>query len=191
MRGQRIGSFVAAVFGLIYAWVNSAPLLAPGMWLVRIPAAIAFVAIVVAVTPRPAGRVPHGAGRPGRGGAVVYPRSFWIITAAEVVALFGGLSVLNNVLHRPEASVAWVSVVVGMHFLPLGRLFRQRFFWLLGWAVAACGVVGLVLAVAGAPTWGIAAVSGVVPGALLLAAGGWGSRRRPTAPFAPASITTA
>ncbi len=178
MPGQRIGSIVAAVFGLVYVVVNSSHFAAPVMWVVRACAVAAAVAIAIALASR------RGEMAGGRGGAVndtarhTYPRSFWLVTAGEVIALFGGVLVINRVFHRPEASVAWVSIVVGVHFLPMARMFSQRFFYLMGAAIIVCGLVGLVLVARHAPEAVIAAVSGVVPGAILLGFGLWGSRRR-------------
>ena len=60
---------------------------------------------------------------------------------------------------------------------PLAAIFGEPFFRWLGAAVAACGVVGLVIVAAGAGAAPVAAISGVVPGALLLAWGWWGANR--------------
>ncbi|MDQ2707870.1 MAG: hypothetical protein M3Z25_09635 [Actinomycetota bacterium] len=48
-------------------------------------------------------------------------------------------------------------------------------------AVTGCGVIGLALVAAGASAVPVAAVSGVLPGALLLAFGWWGARWTPPA----------
>ncbi len=76
-----------------------------------------------------------------------------------------------------EAGVAWVSFVVGVHFVALGAVFREPLFHWLGGAIGACGLVGLALAAAGAGTESVAVVSGIVPGTLLLASGWWGARQ--------------
>ena len=183
MPGQRVGSFVAAVFGLVYVWVNSAPLTPQVAWPLRALALAVFVAIMVALFTRLKHPAPADEDDP-EDDPTVYTRSFWLITAGEVIALFGGLALVDRVWHHPEAGVAWVSVVVGAHFLPLGTLFRQPFFYVLGVAIAACGLTGLVLAVVGAPAAAIATVGGVVPGALLLGFGWWGTRRPAPMPTA-------
>lgn len=56
----------------------------------------------------------------------------------EVLAIFGGLALLNGALDAPRAAVAWVSTVVGVHFLALAVLWRQRLFTVLGGALAPC-----------------------------------------------------
>jgi hypothetical protein len=70
--------------------------------------------------------------------------------------------------------VAWVSVVVGVHLFALASLWRVSLFRWPGAAIALCGLAGLAgLAAAGRDASGavIAIVGGVLPGALLLAAG--------------------
>lgn len=80
----------------------------------------------------------------------------------------GGLVVLNGPLHLPHAAVAWISTVVGVHFIALAVVWRQFFIHWLGAALMLCGVIGLVLAAAGSVVWGIDLVAGVLPGAVLL-----------------------
>lgn len=177
MRGQRIGSAISAVFGLIYVVANSA-LLAP-LWTlaVRALAVLAFVAVLVAVfhSPRP----PAGEdGAPER----VFGRGYWWVVVVEVVALLGGLRVLSGPLGVPEAAVAWVSLVVGVHFFALAAVFGERFFHWLGGVITACGVVGLVIAISGTGEVWVELVAGVLPGAVLLGFGWWGARRRPALP---------
>lgn len=95
---------------------------------------------------------------------------------------------LSGPLDAPYAGVAWVSVVVGLHFFPLATLFDLPPFRWLGAGIAGFGVVGLALAAGGAGQAPVAAVGGVLPGALLLMASWWGAthqhltaRRRPAA----------
>lgn len=172
MPGQRIGSLIAAAFGLIYVLVNAGPLSTGWTLTLRVLGAVAFVVVLLAV---------FGSGVPSRdrGGQErpVFGRGYWFVVAAELVALFLGARVLSGPLDAPQAGVAWVSVVVGVHFFALAVVFGQRFFHRLGGVITACGVVGLVLAAtrAGEPT--IALVSGVLPGAVLLGFGWWGAHR--------------
>ncbi|MDN5757858.1 MAG: hypothetical protein L0H59_04910 [Tomitella sp.] len=195
MRGQVIGSLIAAAFGLVYVVVNSWPLPSAVTWAVRVCAIVLFVAIAtLAVTasllpsraapaaetasPSQLDHAPTDSAHP----RTVFTRGYWLVVGAEVVALFGGLAVINNLLHAPHAGVAWVSVVVGVHFFALARVFRLGFFDLLGAMVAACGAVGLVLAAIDGSGGATAAVAGVVPGFILLGFGLWGMRSRPPRP---------
>ena len=175
MPGQRIGSLIAAVFGLIYVLVNAGPL--PPAWTLtlRVLAAVAFGAVLVTVLVAVLGssvsaREPRGHDRR------VFGRGYWLVVAAEFIALFVGVRVLSGPLDAPEAGVAWVSLVVGVHFFALAVVFSQRFFHGLGAAITACGVIGLVLAATGAGEPTIALVAGVLPGAVLLGFAWWGVR---------------
>lgn len=169
--GQRIGSWIGAGFGLVYVEVNAAQL-APGPRIVvRAAGVVAFAAVAWLLVRRR----PRDTGDDDPGGPV-FGRAYWLIVLAEVVALFVGVRLVTGPLGLPDAGVAWVSLVVGLHFLPLAALFQVRLFRWLGLAIAACGVAGLALAVGDASAAVIAVVGGLVPGVLLLASGwlgGW------------------
>jgi hypothetical protein len=175
-RGQWIGSLVGAAFGLIYLEVNAAPLPTGAARAVRLLGVAAFVGVAVVL-----GRNwPRDGDEPGDasddGAEPLFGRRYWFVVLVEVVALMVGLRLLDGPLGMPEAGVAWVSLVVGAHFVPLSVLFRAPLFLWLGVAIAACGVAGLVLAATGASDAAIAVVSGLVPGVLLLgwsAVGAW------------------
>jgi hypothetical protein len=169
MPGQRIGSVIAATFGLIYVLVNAGSL--HSVWAVTLSvlAAVAFAAVLLAVLRAPQHQAPAG--------ARVFGRAYWLVVAAEVVALFAGVRLLDGPFHLPKAGVAWVSVVVGVHFFALAVVFGARFFHVLGGMITACGATGLVLAATGAATAAVALASGVIPGALLLGFAWWGARR--------------
>lgn len=183
MPGQRLGSMIGATFGLIYLLINAGALPLAASLPLRAVGAAAFLAVLAAICRPPArSTASHAPSFPGRG----FGRPFWLVVAAEAAALAAGLALLNGPLHAPHAGVAWVSTVVGAHFFALAVVFGQRFFHWLGAAIMACGVIGLVLAAGGAPVPLVATISGIVPGALLLASGWWGAHR--TAPTtAPAT----
>ncbi|HEU4674672.1 MAG TPA: hypothetical protein VFS29_01700 [Motilibacteraceae bacterium] len=178
MRGNLLGSSIAAVFGLVYVAVNTGPLPAPVAWPLRALALLAFLAVAVAVARR---RGRDDASGASAGGVLGLGRAYWTVVLVEALALFGGVRVLSGPLGRPEAGVAWVSLVVGVHFFALAVVFGQPSFHLLGAAVTACGAVGMVLALSGAPVGLVDLVAGVLPGALLLAAAWWGAHREPGA----------
>lgn len=197
VRGRFVGSLIAVAFGLVYVAVNSWPLPSAAAWFIRaaaiaMAAATAALIVVGAVRGRTAAPgaeaeavraaetgAAHG---PGAGSGPGFPRGYWLIVAVEAVALFGGLAVINGVFDAPRAGVAWVSVVVGAHFFPLARVFRLAFFHLLGGIIAACGLIGLVLAGPDASGGSTAVVAGVIPGFVLLAFGMWGVRPQRPAP---------
>ena len=168
--GQLLGSAIAGIFGLIYVEVNAGPL--PGSWpaALRVAGALAAagLALVIALAQRTAAGVPAADGSGERAG---FGRGYWIIVAGEAAAIWAGAAVLAGPARLPHAVVAWVSVVVGAHFLALARLWQLRMLRSLGVAIVVCGVSGLAAAVAAAPAALVAAAGGVLPGALLLAAG--------------------
>ena len=177
MQGQRIGSTIAAVFGLLFVLLNTGALPPAAAWTLRVLAAVAFVAILIAVLRAGGGSRAAGGAEPSGGGSP-FGRAYWLIVLVEVLALFGGLRLLSGPLDHPDGGVAWVSFVVGVHFFALAVAFHAPFFHWLGAAVTVCGVVGLVLVFADAQQAWIDVIGGVIPGALLLAFGWWGATSR-------------
>lgn len=173
MPGQRIGSVIAAVFGLIYVLVNAGRLPAAWALTLRVLAAAAFIVVVVAVFRSP---------EPGRRDGTAFGRTYWLVVAAEFIALFVGVRLISGPLNTPDADVPWVSLMVGLHFFALAVVFGERFFHWLGGVITTCGVVGIVLAATHAAVPAIALVSGVLPGAILLAFGWWGAHRTQSSP---------
>lgn len=180
---ERLGCLIGATFGLVYVMVNAGVLAAPAATAVRGAGIAAYLAVLVALWR--AGVAPGPGPGPADGTAPRprFARGYWAIVAAEVVAGAAGLLVLR-VLDAPEAGVAWISVVVGVHFVGLAVLWREPSLRWVGAAITVCGLAGLVwAATAGAAAAPVAIVGGVVPGALLLAGSGWaavaGRRRRP------------
>jgi hypothetical protein len=91
-----------------------------------------------------------------------------------VTAIVAGLAVLNRVFDAPEAGVAWIAFVVGVHFIALARVWRAPHITWPGVALAVLGLAGLVMAALGASDVAIATVSGVGSGIVLLGACWWG-----------------
>ncbi|MGW6570798.1 hypothetical protein ACWGAN_01280 [Streptomyces sp. NPDC054945] len=96
--------------------------------------------------------------------------------AAEVVAALAGFLVITPVLHAPQATVAWLSLVVGLHFFGLAAVWHMPSLRLPAAAMTACGAAGLALAACGATLAVIATVAGIAPGVLLLGAVRWSLR---------------
>ncbi len=163
---QRLGSFIGVAFGLIYVEVNAGVLAAPAATAVRIAGAVAFAGLLALLAVRRGSAAPATAAARGGFG----PR-YWLVVAAEVAAIAAGSALLNGPFDQPRAVVAWVSVVVGVHFAALAAAWRVSLFRWLGAAIALAGVAGLAAAGFGASSAVIATVGGVLPGALLLAAG--------------------
>lgn len=165
--GRRLGSLIAAIFGLVYIEVNAGSL-PPGLALVlRLGGAVAFVAVLIGLwrdaPPTTTGDAP-GAGFNGR---------YWLIVACEAAVIVIGSAVLRGV-GLGSATVAWVSVVVGIHFVALAAVWHLSLFRRLGAAIALCGAAGISAAAVGAGDSWVAGIGAVLPGALLL----WAATRR-------------
>ncbi|MFE2928998.1 hypothetical protein, partial [Streptomyces goshikiensis] len=137
--------------------------------------------------PRPA---PAAAAAP----AVHFGRRYRYVVAAEALVGVAGLVVINTVLHTPRATVGWIALVVGVHFFGLAAVWRMPALHRLGAGLSGCGAAGLALAAAGAPQAVVAAVAGVLPGALLLGSAWWKVRggaelRRAATPTSGASVS--
>ena len=174
---QRLGSLIAAVFGLVYVMANSGPLPQGLAFTLQVVAVLVFVALVVAIVRGRSLALPDESARGGFG------RGYWVVVAVEVVAIAAGVAVLKGPLGAPYVSVAWISLVVGLHFFALARVWREPLFGWLGGPIALCGLVGLAAAAFGASAAFIAVVAGMVPAALLFAFSALGATvRGPRAP---------
>lgn len=166
----RLGLLIGAIFGLLYVEVNAGLLPEPWAAVLKIAAGVAFAGLA-AMCARDRGLRP--AARPADHGS--FGGSYWLVVAGEAAAIVAGAVLLNGPVGLPRAVVAWVSVVVGVHFLALAAIWRFPLFRLLGAGIALCGAAGLAAAAAGAAAAVIAATGGVLPGILLLAASYWGA----------------
>jgi hypothetical protein len=72
-------------------------------------------------------------------------RAFGMVFALEMVIIALGV-ILLNVFHHPEFRLPFVTIVVGVHFLPLARLFAVRLYSVIGILFVLVGVI-VVLAV--------------------------------------------
>ncbi len=168
--GQRLGSAIVATFGLVYVEVNAGALPSVIAGVARIVGAVLFIVVAALLL---AGR--HSSptdGTPARQG---FGRGYWVVVGVEVAAIVVGARLLTGPLGLPHSVVAWISVVVGAHFVALARVWQIRRFHVLGATIALCGAAGLAAAGAGASDAVVAGTGGVIPGALLLASGGWGA----------------
>ncbi len=104
-------------------------------------------------------------------------RRYGIVVAAEVVALAAGLVVITAVPGRPEYAVAWVALVVGVHFVSLG-VGRSATILLLGAVLTALGLLGFVLGGLTGSAAAISWITGIGSGFTLLVAVALDLRRR-------------
>lgn len=159
-----VGHVIGASFGLVFVVLNSSPM-GPVLRGVVCALAGAAFAVVLAAFAR---TVAAERRSERRDPMEVFGPRYWLIVAVEVVALFGGLAVLTRI--EPAAALGWIALVVGVHFVPLSRLWAPGRTQILtiGVAVAVLGVVGLVLAFTTHDESLVALVSGVGSGVVLL-----------------------
>lgn len=172
MTANRLGLLIGAVFGTIYVVVNAGALGAPIGPLLQVVGVVALVGLLVFMfrsRPEPTAAAADN--------AVGFSRWYWVVVAAEVVAFFAGAAVLRGPLDLPLAVLPWITFVVGVHFLGLAKVWSAPSLVWLGAGLAACGVLGLLVAVTGAGEAVVAVVAGVVPGLLLLGGSWWGAIR--------------
>jgi len=161
-----VGSLVAISFGTVFVVVNSGDLARPWPVIIRVAGALVAAALLVSlvfvtrsaapVTPAPA--------------SGFVDRRYWLIVLAEAVALFGGLILINGVLHRSAVAVAWVALVVGVHFFGLARVWHMPHFTWLGAAITLLGLAGFLVYALGGPASAVGLVAGVGSGVALYAA---------------------
>lgn len=108
-------------------------------------------------------------------GSMFSSRAYWLVVALELVALGGGAGFLGATGHYGYI-IAWFAAVVGLHLLAFGRLFWVGFYW-LGTALIAAGIAGSIVGLTGGGVGGVEVTSGLIAGASLFVAGGWGVGR--------------
>lgn len=67
-------------------------------------------------------------------------KQFIVVVILEFVAI-AILSAIAYVLHRPDLAPVLAAIVVGLHFLPLGKIFRQPRYYFWGIAITLWCVV--------------------------------------------------
>ncbi|MGC4940429.1 hypothetical protein [Kribbella sp. DT2] len=155
------GHVVGASFGLVFILVNSAKLGSPGRAIVSaVAVAAALLVLVSFVQVLRAG----GPRKPAKQSA----RGYFVIVAVEVVLLFGGLAVLNQI--EQTAAVAWIALVVGLHFVAFAYWWIRgnREMLAIGVLMTVLGVAGLVIAFGQQDRPLVGLVAGVGSGVVLL-----------------------
>jgi hypothetical protein len=169
MTPQKLGLLIGAVLGLVFVLVNAATLPTGIATAVRGLGAVAFLLVLLVAIRRPSRPA-----APGRAGGMGFGTGYWLVVGAEVIAIVVGVRLVTGPLDAPDAGVAWVALVVGLHFVALAVVWAQPSFHWLGGSIAGCGLLGLVLGFTGSPTAAVHTVGGILPGALLLGFALWG-----------------
>ena len=173
-RGEVIGAAVLAVAGIAwFGWAQEDP---PAPWVPYLIAGsvvsalllVALVALLVRRLTTPGSPMADPRVR----------RRYWLTVAVEVVLIVGGNLLLAAVGH-PAYDAAWTLFVVGVHFIPLGRVFHARGLALTGVVAALVAVAAACLGLAG--TVAPSAAAGAGAGVVFIGYAGWvlGRGRRP------------
>jgi hypothetical protein len=155
-----VGDLVGAFFGALFVVLNAGLLGTVGHLVAALLAVACGATVVVAYL-----RVRRATGEVG-----MFPltRSYRLIVAIEVVALFGGALLLGRL--APQLSVPWVVLVVGVHFLALARwwLVGARPFLVLGSVLTVIALVGGAIGLLGGTAPVTSFVAGVGAGVVML-----------------------
>lgn len=159
LRGRSAGVVVCAVMGFVWA--------ASALGVLPVPAAVPGLtaSLVIAATlllgarrlRRSAATLP-AASPPGHDAGNVR-RRFNLVVLAEFVGIAAAINVLSRIGHS-EWIAASVCAAVGLHFIPLARLFRVPIYNSTAAALCLAAGATFVLGAAGAP----ASVWQLVPG---------------------------
>ena len=143
IRGRTIGSIVCFGFGAysLYCWIV-ATMSQKAAWLSMI-AAVTAVLVIWAIVQLVAMR--H-APRPtlNKQSKWAYNLKFFAVVATEVAAIILGGPILAY-FHRSDLYPNWVNAVVGIHFLPLGRLFKVPLYYVTGLAITLAAFGSLLI----------------------------------------------
>jgi hypothetical protein len=144
MRGRAVGAIVCAGFGAyaLYWWAEDAIQGERGPWFGAIAAATAVLvswAIANLVALRHVPRVALD-----KRLARYYRIGYAIIVATEGAAISVGGPILGH-FHRPELFGQWIGAVVGIHFFPLGKLFKLPLYYWTGAAISLAAFGSLLM----------------------------------------------
>jgi hypothetical protein len=144
MRGRAVGAIVCAGFGAyaLYWWVEAAIQGERSLWFGAIAA---ITAILVSWSIANLAALRH-APRVVLDKRLVksYRIGYALIVATEGAAISVGGPILGH-FHRPDLFGQWIGVVVGIHFFPLGKLFKLPLYYGTGAAISLAAFGSLLI----------------------------------------------
>ncbi|GGU94983.1 hypothetical protein GCM10010182_09060 [Actinomadura cremea] len=148
------------------------PVPGPAGIALRVAAALCLVAVVVTGFRTDPRGGPEPAERPSWFGP-----KFGLVVIAEFALIFGGIAVLRALDAPQECNVAWIALIVGLHFVALAPIWKRTAIAVPGVLLTALGAAGMVMAAMSRVDW-IPFVSGTLSGVVLLAGSLYGATRR-------------
>jgi hypothetical protein len=144
MRGRAVGAIVCAGFGAyaLYWWTQAAIQGERRLWFGAIAAAATILvvwAIANLAALRHSPRVTLD-----RRLIRFYRIGYALIVAIEGAAISVGGPILGH-FHRPDLFGQWVGAVVGLHFFPLGKLFKIPLYYGTGAAISLAAFGSLLI----------------------------------------------
>ncbi|HTY64201.1 MAG TPA: hypothetical protein VMG30_18265 [Acidobacteriota bacterium] len=88
-------------------------------------------------------------------------KAFGIVAVLEVVGCSIVL-ILASVLHRPDWAAVGINLVVGLHFIPLGRIFKSAAYYWVGGLMVAWDILTMTALNSWNPTAAAAMASGLI-----------------------------
>ncbi|MCP3805269.1 hypothetical protein NLX83_38990 [Allokutzneria sp. A3M-2-11 16] len=171
MRQQAIGTLIGATGGTAFVLANAGAPLGSALTTAARVLAVVLLAAVLVVTFRQTGKP---AADKATGG---FTKGYWFVVLAEVVALFGGFQVLRALEAPVQANIAWIAVVVGIHFVAFVPVWKTWTIAVPGVVMTILGGIGLAMVWTSAVAW-VPIVSGVLSGLTLLLCGLFFTARR-------------
>lgn len=143
VRGHASGVIFMAFFGTLWASIGAGGLGAWGTpWTTIAVLSIGAALLVGGVALwRGAGRL--GDAGSGDGDGPPMGRSFWVIFGLEGAAIFIA-SIVCNAIGRFDLFFPIMAIIVGIHFLPLARLFGIPLYYAVGTLLCLIGLICLV-----------------------------------------------
>lgn len=144
MRGRAVGAIVCAGFGAyaMYWWTEAAIQGERRLWFGGIAVVTAILVVwaianLVMLSHEPKAVLDKRLAR-------FYRIGYALIVAIEGAAISVGGPILGH-FHRPDLYGQWVGAVVGIHFFPLGKLFKIPLYYWTGAAISLAAFGSLTI----------------------------------------------
>ncbi|MBE1532408.1 hypothetical protein [Actinomadura algeriensis] len=173
MSPQLLGLLIGSGFGTAFVLANAGdPVPGPLGIALRIAAVLCLIAVIMTGFRTDRREPPADRERPAWFGP-----KFGLVVVAEFALIFGGIAVLRALDAPTECNVAWIALIVGLHFVVLAPIWKRAAIAVPGALLTALGAAGMIMAAMSQTGW-IPFVSGVLSGVVLLAGSLYGAARR-------------